>query len=143
MAPTIVRAPALRGTHQAPRPLSRGCAATFQICRYSLTLLVPPARLTFPLSREIDGQRLPTTAGWISRAHSRSTPLVGYYSHNQQFPPPNKRRTLKHSHFRMTPCHLPREPVSCPLTFGGHAMGRPAFARSTFMGPVFARNTFV
>src|SRR5215831_7090652 len=95
MAPTIVRAPALRGTHQAPRPLSRGCAATFQICQCSLTLLVPPARLTFPLSREIDGRNLPTTAGCISRAHSQSTPLVGYYSHNQQFPPPKGERSTQ------------------------------------------------
>ena len=27
--------------------------------------------------------------------------------------------------------------------FGGHAMGRPASARSTFMGPASARSTFV
>src|SRR5262245_14395504 len=46
--------------------------------------------------------------GWTSRAHSRSTPLVAYYSHIQHFHH-NKRRTLKHS---ITPCHLPQEPVS-------------------------------
>src|SRR5215471_16261288 len=91
MAPTIARAPAVRGTHQAPRPLSRSCAATFQTCQCSLTLLVPPARLTF--LREIDGRNLSTTAGCVSRVHSRLTPLIGYYSHNQQFPSPNKRRT--------------------------------------------------
>src|SRR5215471_18643608 len=114
MAPTIARAPAVRGTHQAPRPLSRSCAATFQTCQCSLTLLVPPARLTF--LREVDGRNLSTTAGCISRVHSRLTPLIGYYSHNQQFPPPNKRRTLKHSHFCMTPCLLPPKLVSCGAT---------------------------